>query len=157
MRVVQMSVPEIYIVGAFESNAQHGARGGIGVYWGPDNPRNVSERLKGDQTINRAAIRAAVRALGQARAENLREIRIFSDSEFLITSVNQGLGLWQRTGWTTVTGQPVENREDFEDLIIASTGIPAVHWRRVEDHSRNLDIEAADQLAREGLLKKLLP
>uniref|UniRef100_T1IRC8 RNase H type-1 domain-containing protein n=1 Tax=Strigamia maritima TaxID=126957 RepID=T1IRC8_STRMM len=89
------------------------------------------EVLIGDQTINRAAIRAAVQALGQARAENLREIRIFSDSDFLITSVNQiyKSGLWQRTRWTTITGQPVKNRQDFEDLLIASTGISVMHWR----------------------------
>uniref|UniRef100_T1IKG3 ribonuclease H n=1 Tax=Strigamia maritima TaxID=126957 RepID=T1IKG3_STRMM len=145
----------VYINGACELNGQYGTRGGIGVYWGPDDPRNVSEPLMGrHQTTNRAEIQAAVRALGQARAGGLRALTILTDSQFLISSVTQWMDEWRQNGWITSTGQQIENREDFENLIRVSAGIN-VNWVHVTAHSGNIGNDGADQLARQGVFNNL--
>ena len=37
----------MYTDGACEGNGKAGAKAGIGVYWGPDHPWNVSEPVRG--------------------------------------------------------------------------------------------------------------
>jgi len=44
----------IYTDGACPNNGKDGARAGIGVWFGRNDPRNISERCPGDQTNNRA-------------------------------------------------------------------------------------------------------
>ena len=46
----------VYTDGACSYNGREGARAGIGVYWGDKHPFNVSERLGGKQTNQRAEI-----------------------------------------------------------------------------------------------------
>ena len=46
-------------------NGKRGAGAGIGVYWSPDSKLNVSARLEGVQTNNRAELQAVVVAVQQ--------------------------------------------------------------------------------------------
>ena len=46
----------IYTDGACRGNGTPHARAGYGVYYGPNDPRNISERLSGAQTNNRAEL-----------------------------------------------------------------------------------------------------
>uniref|UniRef100_T1IRC7 RNase H type-1 domain-containing protein n=1 Tax=Strigamia maritima TaxID=126957 RepID=T1IRC7_STRMM len=149
-----MSNPVVYIDGACENNGRYGARGGIGVYWRPNDPRNVSEPLIGRQTNNRAEIQAAVRALGQAQTSRLRALTIVTDSKFLINSVTEWMDGWRQNGWITSTGQRVENREDFEALICVLAGIN-VKWVYVKAHSGNFGNDAADRLAHKGVFNNI--
>ena len=43
----ESSFQVVYTDGACEGNGKAGARAGIGVYWGPDHPWNVSEPVRG--------------------------------------------------------------------------------------------------------------
>ncbi len=60
------------------------ATAGIGVYFGPSDPRNLSEKLIGKQTNNRAELTAAIRALEIAfKDPNLQPntiVRLHTDS-----------------------------------------------------------------------------
>ncbi|KPP78804.1 hypothetical protein Z043_101666 [Scleropages formosus] len=49
----------VYTDGCCSRNGNRGARAGIGVYWGPDHPLNVAERLQGIQTNQRAELQAS--------------------------------------------------------------------------------------------------
>lgn len=63
----------VYTDGACSENGKHGATGGIGVFFGPGDPRNISEPLAGDYpTNNRAEITAVLRAL-EVRMPNLHQ------------------------------------------------------------------------------------
>ncbi|KAG8879367.1 hypothetical protein FRB98_005685, partial [Tulasnella sp. 332] len=46
----------VYTDGASQGNGRPGARAGVGVWYGVNDPRNVSERCPGDQTNNRAEL-----------------------------------------------------------------------------------------------------
>ncbi|XP_067134818.1 ribonuclease H1-like [Centruroides vittatus] len=142
----------IYTDGACCSNGKNGARAGIGVYWGPNHPLNVSERLEGRQTNNRAEIHAAVRALNQAKENGYNDVIIYTDSNFLIKGVTQWVKTWKKNGWKLSTGEPVKNKEDFEALEIARKDLN-VNWIHVRGHQGILGNEEADRLAVRALDK----
>ena len=56
----------IFIDGACSGNGTSGAEAGIGVYFGPNSPHNVSCSISGAQTSQRAELCAALRALEDA-------------------------------------------------------------------------------------------
>ncbi|XP_033737708.1 ribonuclease H1-like isoform X2 [Pecten maximus] len=144
----------VYTDGGCYNNGQRGAQAGIGVYWGPSDPRNVSERLSGRQTNNRAEIHAACRAIEQAKAQGFQEITIKTDSQFLISAATQWISGWQRKNWTLSDGGPVKNKDDFIHLNRVSEGMN-VKWIHVRGHTGIAGNEAADRLANEGALKPL--
>ncbi|XP_069126516.1 ribonuclease H1-like isoform X2 [Argopecten irradians] len=144
----------VYTDGGCYNNGQRGAQAGIGVYWGPNDPRNVSERLSGRQTNNRAEIHAACRAIEQAKAQGLQEITIKTDSQFLISAATQWMAGWLRKNWTLSDGGPVKNKDDFIHLNRVSEGMN-VKWIHVRGHTGIAGNEAADRLANEGASKPL--
>ena len=64
-----------------------------GVYWGPNDSRNVSEPLEGRPTNNRAEIKAAERAIWQAKDHGYDSVEVRTDSEFLVKSATRWVSL----------------------------------------------------------------
>ena len=60
-------VPDYYIYtdGACSKNGYAGACAGIGVYFGPNDPRNISKKVIGKQTNNTAELSAIIYAYKQ--------------------------------------------------------------------------------------------
>ncbi|KAJ1150082.1 hypothetical protein NDU88_002880 [Pleurodeles waltl] len=83
-RVYNPEPAVVYTDGCCASNGRSGARAGIGVYWGENHPLNVSERLSGRQTNQRAEIQAACTAVAQARSQNIKKLDVCTDSKFTI-------------------------------------------------------------------------
>ena len=52
----------VYTDGACSNNGKPYARAGYGVYFGKDDPRNVSETFNGPQTNNAAELLAIIKA-----------------------------------------------------------------------------------------------
>ncbi|XP_019639001.1 PREDICTED: ribonuclease H1-like [Branchiostoma belcheri] len=144
----------VYTDGCCTDNGFHGASAGIGVYWGPGHERNVSAKLPGRQTNNRAEIHAARQAIESAKEMGLAKISLHTDSQFLINGVTKWIHGWKKNGWKLSTGKPVQNKEDFQSLDSALQGID-VQWVHVRGHVGIPGNEAADGLAREGSRKSL--
>ena len=72
----------IYTDGSCRANGRAGAIGGIGIYFGHDDPRNVSERLTGRVTNNIAELKAVIRALQIAPTD--KKTAIYTDSNYAI-------------------------------------------------------------------------
>ncbi|XP_060090350.1 ribonuclease H1-like [Heteronotia binoei] len=141
--------PVVYTDGCCSSNGRPEARAGTGVYWGPGHPLNSSERLPGRQTNQRAEIRAACKAVEQAKSQNLTKLNIHTDSKFTIDGMTNWVPNWERNGWKTSTGKDVVNKEDFQQLADLSRGMD-IKWTHVPGHAGYKGNEAADHLAREG-------
>lgn len=106
----------IYTDGSSLGNGQKGALGGVGVYFGPGDRRNVSEPLAGTrQTNQRAELTAVQRALEMAPRD--RRIVIVSDSKYAIDCVTDWFRNWQRNGWVNAARKPVENRDLVQKVI----------------------------------------
>ncbi|KAG8979847.1 hypothetical protein FRB90_007877, partial [Tulasnella sp. 427] len=70
-----------YTDGACRGNGAAGAVAGVGVWYGDNDPRNVSERCPGAQTNNRAELIAIIRCL-EMDLEPTQQLLIKSDSKY---------------------------------------------------------------------------
>lgn len=126
-------------------------RAGSGVYFGPGDPRNVSEPLPGDkQTNQRAEMHAAIRALEVLIEEpRTTPVEIITDSQYLIKGITTWIKGWKQRDWISSNFKPVANRDLWEKLDALSSGRP-VSWTHVKGHSDDPGNEAADRLATQG-------
>ncbi|XP_055934079.1 uncharacterized protein LOC129963622 [Argiope bruennichi] len=142
----------VFTDGASSCNGQDDAKAGIGVYWGPGNELNTSMRLPGRQTNNRAEIFAAVHALKQAKQLGIKNLRLYTDSQFVIKGITEWIDNWKERDWVSSSGKPVVNKEDFIALDNARQGIN-VDWCYVKGHANNPGNVEADKLAVAGCNK----
>ncbi|XP_071510158.1 ribonuclease H1-like [Diadema antillarum] len=140
----------VYTDGACTHNGAHGARAGIGVYWGDEHPLNYSARLEGKQTNQRAELTAALKALEQIKAHHKgRPVTLYTDSKYTINCVTDWIHKWKTNGWKTSQKTDVINKDDLIKLDVLNKEL-TVDWKYVPGHSNVKGNEKADRLAREG-------
>ncbi|KAI1842747.1 hypothetical protein JX265_005073 [Neoarthrinium moseri] len=152
-KTIEDGVLHIYTDGSSLSNGRAGAVAGVGVYFGPHDPRNVSERLQGElQTNQRAELTAFLRAMNQVSVD--QHIRIFTDSKYSIDCVTNWYRGWQKNDWMTSQGESVKNkdlvqaiRSKIEDRELAGSKT-MFDW--VKGHSVTAGNVEADKLAVAG-------
>ncbi|KAJ2720474.1 hypothetical protein GGI07_004585 [Coemansia sp. Benny D115] len=148
----------VYTDGASSRNGQKGARAGVGVYFGPDDARNIGEPLAGErQTNQRAELTAIIRALEvlskSPAAAAAAGVRICTDSMYSINCLTVWFGAWERNGWISSKGTPVENADLIKAalaLIRGSVFGGAVSFVHVRGHAGIVGNEMADRLAVQG-------
>jgi ribonuclease HI len=100
-------------------------------------------------TNNRMELNAAAEALLQlAKAKTLstREVRLYTDSTYLIKGITQWIHGWKRRGWKNQEGKDVSNREIWEKLEAAAQGFQ-VEWLYVPGHKGFPGNERCDEIA----------
>jgi len=98
-----------------------------------------------DTTNNRMELTAAL--IGLQNTPNDREIHLYTDSQYLINGITKWVKGWQKNGWKTRTGDPVENKDLWEALIIHTH--LGVHWHHVKGHAGHIHNERANLLAQQ--------
>jgi ribonuclease HI len=147
------SIVNIYTDGSSRGNGKAGARAGLGVFFGRNDPRNICERLQGEpQTNQRAELMAVQRAL--EIVPPTQSVRICTDSKYTINCLRDWITKWRRDEWKSATGADVKNRDIIEptaDKIeqrrIAG-GETLFQW--VKGHEKSAGNIAADALAVRG-------
>ncbi|XP_056017350.1 ribonuclease H1-like [Ostrea edulis] len=142
----------VYTDGCCLNNGQENSVAGVGVYWGPSHPSNVSERLPGRPTNNRAEIHAARIAVKQAKEKGMKSVTVLTDSQLLINGMTSWIHNWKKNGWTLSDNTKVKNTEDWKALDTEMTGIN-VKFKYVPGHKGVDGNEKADRLANEGAMK----
>lgn len=132
-------------------------RAGYSVYFGPDDPRNVSEPVQGDKhTNNVGELLGVIEAL--ERADPQQPLLIVSDAQYVIKGLVGYEGKpawhlnWQRNGWRTASQKPVENRALWERLI-AIAKKRKFRMRFQKAHVGHAGNEMADRMARAGAFR----
>lgn len=142
----------VYTDGSCLGNGTKRAIGGIGVYWAPCHPRNISEYLDVENPTNqKAELRAASRALESAIEMNLTSVELRTDSVYTIKAMTEWIKTWQANGWRTSANKDVMNKDEMLRLSNLCTRI-SVKWVHVAAHKGIYGNEQADQLANEGAL-----
>ena len=150
-------VPDYYVYtdGACSKNGRSGASAGIGVFFGTDDPRNVSCKIEGKQTNNTAELSAILRAYSILQEDILldKKIMIVSDSEYAIRCATSYGEKCAKKGWTT----DIPNKEMVRQLYDLHMQYYAnVRVMYVRAHTQNEDIHSvgnshADRLANESI------
>ena len=153
----------VSIDGACSGNGYAWAKGGYGVYFGPNSEYNVSNPLKEyqPQTSQRAELTACLVALNQIErvARNytftppLNMFIIVTDSAYLVNSLTNYIYKWNDNDFVAASGREVVNRDLFERIDdkldameFGRQKIPVLFWK--VDRSENED---ADELARNAV------
>jgi ribonuclease HI len=144
----------IYTDGACSNNHQKDLskrKAGYGVFYGTNDKRNISERLKGVPTNNRAELQAIIVAMEQNKNNH---IEIFTDSNYCKNIMTLWMNTWKKNGWRKKTNKKIENLDlikKLDNLLTEMKYKPLFTW--VKGHSSSIGNEGADKLAREGCYK----
>lgn len=139
----------VYIDGSCVGVGGSHPKAGLGVFYGDFDPRNLSERVTGEQTNQRAELSALLRALQSAPKDENVFLELRSDSQFCVS------GLMYRKA-ADIAGDGSEGRA-HDDLWVEVERL----WKEREGRVKMVYVkahvgehgnEAADQLAKRGAL-----
>ncbi|KAF8338478.1 ribonuclease H-like domain-containing protein, partial [Amanita rubescens] len=81
-----------------KGNGQNGLVAGIGVWWGHNDSKNLSERCPGDQTNNRAELIAIARVLETADIKGI-PLMIKTDSQYCVKCARDYIANYRFGSW----------------------------------------------------------
>lgn len=96
-------------------------------------------------TNNRAELLAAITGLNALKKPC--KVKVVSDSQYVIKGITEWVAGWKRKGWRNAAGEPVKNRELWEQLVEA-VAPHEVSWEWVKGHAGHHFNERCDQLAK---------
>ena len=96
-------------------------------------------------TNNRMEVFAVISALGALKERC--HVRIHSDSAYVVNAFKQGwIDNWQKRGWKTSDGKPVEN-QDLWRLLLIVVRKHEVEFIKVPGHANCAENNRCDELA----------
>ena len=155
---INETIEYIYTDGGCINNGKPNAIAGIGIYFGENDPRNVSKRLMGQQTNNIAELTALIVAYQIIKNDTLdninkikfnKNITIFTDSEYAIKCATTYGDKNNKTNWTI----DIPNKELVKQLYqLYKTTLPDIKLKFIRSHTgykdkHSLGNEKADELA----------
>lgn len=129
-------------------------KGGIGVFFGENDNRNISEQIMNNVTNQRMELLACIKGIKNCSE---LDINIYTDSAYVINSITKWIKSWNKSNWKNSKGQDVKNK----DLIVELYNLTQdknVNFIHVRSHQKKPDNELeyklwygnkmADELAR---------
>ncbi|ODQ68472.1 hypothetical protein NADFUDRAFT_49110 [Nadsonia fulvescens var. elongata DSM 6958] len=164
---------DVYTDGASRGNGKVGAIAGSGVYFGPNDPRNLSVPLPGDRQTNQRAEQYAINQALQVILKEIKQnqsnetnitkikpVRIYTDSKYSLSCLTEWNDRWEANGYKTSAGKDVENSDLIKSNIhlireinktYTECGVDSkVDIKHVPAHVGIHGNEAADRLANIG-------
>tara|TARA_B100001093_G_C26604114_1_gene917242 strand:- start:174 stop:626 length:453 start_codon:yes stop_codon:yes gene_type:complete len=145
----------VFTDGACRNNGKKNAKAGIGIYFGENDDRNISERISGKQTNNCAELLAIIKVFDILTSEIKQgtPVSIYSDSKYSIDCLTKWSQLWAQNNWR----KPIKNKELIKhgyDLFQLYNNVTIFH---IKAHTTNMDIlsvgnRKADYLANQSIL-----
>ena len=135
----------VYTDGSCIHNGKPNAKAGIGIFFGVDDPRNVSKRIEGKQTNNRAELTAIIEAyyIIEEDIKQGRSILIMSDSLYSIRSLSSYGEDIPNIDLVTLAQQLYHNKPNVKFLHVkAHTGYKDIH---------SVGNDGADRLANQSI------
>jgi len=139
------SVVYIFTDGACRGNPGPGGWGALLRY------NDQEKSLRGaepETTNNRMEMIAAISALEALKRPS--EIRLTTDSKYLMDGITQWLENWKKRGWKTSAKKPVKN-EDLWRRLDQLVQPHQIQWHWVKGHSGHDENEYVDQLANQAI------
>ncbi len=130
-----------------------GVGGWAAIIYGGSEPVEISG-YETDTTNQKMELRAAIEAL--KRLEQPTQVRLHSDSAYLINGMNQQWYLkWQQNGWKNAKRKPVENADLWKALVELAR-YRTIEWEKVKGHAGVRANERCDALVRLEIARGLM-
>jgi ribonuclease HI len=134
-----MASINVFTDGSCINNGMANARGGVGIFFGVDHPRNISRGLGADETNNTAEVRAILAAVEELKAELTRgeEVVIHTDSTYAIKVCGNSENFAERMAkqdWKGRTGDPIPNAQLVKEAWVACKPWPNLRFVHVYGH-----------------------
>lgn len=94
-------------------------------------------------TNNKMEMKAVIKAL--ERLKNSHNIKVYSDSAYLVNGMNEWIYSWQKNNWIKSDKKPVENKEYWIKLIELSKK-HNIEFIKVKGHSDNKENNRTDEI-----------
>lgn len=146
----------VYTDGGCVNNGKKNAKAGYGIYFGPNDVRNVSKRIIGKQTNNVAEITAIIEAILLLKPDIDKNITVhlFTDSEYSIKCCYKYGEKLEKNNWTSK--YPIPNIHLVKKAYYLCKLHKNVKIHFVKAHTGNQDRNSignfhADRLANEAI------
>jgi ribonuclease HI len=142
----------IYTDGACEGNQFKTNVGGWAyLILGLTNEEIKEAGAEKNTTNNKMELTACISALNLVASKVSKnssnpEIKLFSDSEYVVKGVKEWRKGWERKGWKNSKGEPVKNKELWEQLFSLSDRL-SVSFIHVRGHVGDKYNEMVDSMA----------
>ena len=143
----------VYTDGACSNNGGKNAKAGIGIYFGKNDPRNVSEKVVGKQTNNTAELKAIINTHSIIKNDLERGLRIciVSDSQYSIRCATKKKKKQNDINWS----KDIPNKNLVKEIysLYKNKNIEFMH---IKAHTGKTDIhsignDGADRLANKAI------
>ena len=148
----------IYTDGSCINNGCKNAMAGIGVYFGKNDTRNISEKFTTRPSNQRAELYAIIRAILLLTPTEIKtkNIIIYTDSMYSINCVEKWCKNWIKNGWKTKNKKTVKNQDLIKQLYNL-VNKNKIYLNHIKAHTGKSDIHSignsvADKLALNGAL-----
>jgi len=131
----------VYTDGGCINNGKANALGGIGVFFGINDPRNVSRKFEGKQTNNTAELLAILEAIKilQKEIKSNEKVIIVTDSEYAIKCATTYGEKLNRIDWKPKDGKVVPNLLLVKELYLITSKYNNISYMHIEAHTNKKD------------------
>lgn len=144
----------VYTDGSCSNNGKENALAGIGIYFGENDIRNISQQVVGKQTNNTAELGAILHLYNIIENDILtgKKIGIVSDSEYAIKCVTSYGKRCEEGGWK----KDIPNKDMIKNTYELYKDKSNVTFLHIKAHTGNTDIhsignDGADKLANKAI------
>ena len=152
-KIDQSDTIKVFTDGSCSMNGSIHAKAGIGVYFGEEDPRNVSKRIGGKQTNNTAELSAVIEVFHVLKGEMVQDksIVIYTDSEYVVKCCTSFGVKCEKDNWTKEKGE-IPNVELVKEVYSLYKQYENVQIEWIRAHTNDNDElskgnEGADRLA----------
>jgi len=107
-----MFMPTVFVDGSCRKMNGENV-GSYAQYWGENHKFNSKGILPSPISNQRAELWAAIKAIETAKANNMTELKIISDSNYLVKSQTEWNVLWKETNFVNRKGHDIMNKDLF--------------------------------------------
>jgi len=154
---------KVFTDGACSMNGSTNAKAGIGVYFGENDKRNVSKRIKGKQSNNTAELSAVIEVFSILKEEikNNSSINIYTDSEYVLKCCTSYGEKCESNNWKKKKGE-IPNVELVKEAYLLYKQFDNIKLEWVRAHTNKGDElskgnEGADKLANLSIKEEECP
>jgi ribonuclease HI len=147
-----METIDIFTDGSTLNNQQAGKRaGGAGVFFGDDDPRNISmpmkESKKNKVTNQVAELTACIKAIENAYSTGdlgSKKINIYTDSMYIVNSIASWAKNWEKNDWRKSDNKPIKNLHLIKKLYYYSRNFQVI-FKHVKAHKKKPSNEDSEK------------